>query len=1121
MPEYLAPGVYVEEVDTGNKPIEGVSTSNAGVVGVTERGPEHVPVLVTSIGEFRRIYGDVLDPDAFRVGDRGHDYLPHAADGFFTNGGRRAFVVRVLPEGATRATRTLFDRGVDGAAATSLLRAAPRGSGTPVNAPVLYAADTAALAVGEWIRVGEGSRAEYHQIAAIGNRSHVALSLPLNFGHDAATVQMEDLPRAVNAAYTGPFLTAATIERGAASVVVTIAAAADRAQLALDVVPTAVPATTLLVEIGTGATGEYRHVVEVDTLAANQFRLHLDAPLLDAYEAGAQVVAIDPAGGAPSNLGLDANASDVVLYADVPLAAGTLDNTANLVSIDGGAEVRKIGAIARLALDVETYRAYARSTVLQRVSTARAVTAGATLDVLPLTSVVGIHVGMQVVVAGAQRDVTAVSDAARTITVAPDLLVPPAPVTPVTRPPTTLRADADSGMPVLELARRVGLAVGDVLLVGAAATGERVTIAAIVGERLPGDDPGRVVLATNLQRDYPAGTAIVPEFFPRPAGSPATLVFEARRAADEIVISDASVFAAGDLIAIWSETGQPAIHRVAMAPTLLAPRPVDLQTPVLGAHEIGATVAERTPQIEVHALDRGGWGNRLRISIEDEADGLSSRARLVGVSPPNQLRVSSSLGIERGTILELTDHVTGAPIAPLLKVRAVNVAAGNLIDLDTPLLPAHVNAHNAAQLAGGFVGVRSREIRMTVRLLRRPDPAVPSRNETVIDSEMFRHLSLDVRHSRYVERVVGAIDGELRLWDRRPEGESRYVRLHDLAPDQATLESIRVGPEALLDVRADGRTEAARHPLRDGDDAVLTFDDVMYVGADHIDPDQRTGIQALRNVRDIALVACPGQTTPTVQQALIDHCEEQRYRFAVLDATGPAADSLADVQQQRQQFDTRYASLYHPWLLVPDPTPATTASVEPYAIPPSGHMLGVIARTDIERGVHKAPANEVVRGISGLQRSLNKSEQDLINPSPVNINVIRDFRDNNRGMRVWGARVITSDTDYKYLNVRRLLIFLEDSIERGLGWVVFEPNSPPTWARVRRAISNFLTVVWKNGALEGTTVEQAFFVKCDRTTMTQTDIDSGRLIVLVGVAPVKPAEYVIVRIGLWSADAAQ
>ena len=202
----------------------------------------------------------------------------------------------------------------------------------------------------------------------------------------------------------------------------------------------------------------------------------------------------------------------------------------------------------------------------------------------------------------------------------------------------------------------------------------------------------------------------------------------------------------------------------------------------------------------------------------------------------------------------------------------------------------------------------------------------------------------------------------------------------------------------------------------------------------------------------------------------------------------------------------------------PGPVPGNARPTSrEYAIPPAGHVLGVYARTDIDRGVHKAPANEVVRGIVGLRRTVNKEQQDILNPYPVNINVIRDFRENNRGIRVYGGRVITSDSDWKYVNVRRLLIFIEASIERGLQWVVFEPNAEPLWARVRRVISNFLTVVWRNGALEGIKPEEAFFVKCDRTTMTQTDIDNGQLIVLVGVAPVKPAEFVIVRIGLWTA----
>jgi uncharacterized protein len=189
-------------------------------------------------------------------------------------------------------------------------------------------------------------------------------------------------------------------------------------------------------------------------------------------------------------------------------------------------------------------------------------------------------------------------------------------------------------------------------------------------------------------------------------------------------------------------------------------------------------------------------------------------------------------------------------------------------------------------------------------------------------------------------------------------------------------------------------------------------------------------------------------------------------------------------------------------------------------IPPSGHVAGVWCRTDASRGVHKAPANEVIRGIRGLQRVLTKGEQDILNPSPVNISVLRDFREQNRGLRVWGARVITSDADWKYVNVRRLFNFVERSIERGTEWSVFEPNDLHLWARVQRSIADFLTVVWLSGGLMGATAEEAFYVKCDRTTMTQNDLDNGRLIVLIGIAPVKPAEFVVIRIGQWQGGSA-
>ncbi|TFH66123.1 MAG: phage tail sheath family protein, partial [Gemmatimonadales bacterium] len=180
----------------------------------------------------------------------------------------------------------------------------------------------------------------------------------------------------------------------------------------------------------------------------------------------------------------------------------------------------------------------------------------------------------------------------------------------------------------------------------------------------------------------------------------------------------------------------------------------------------------------------------------------------------------------------------------------------------------------------------------------------------------------------------------------------------------------------------------------------------------------------------------------------------------------------------------------------------------------------IYARVDTNRGVHKAPANEVVRGIvtQGLQageeplsHALDKHQQDILNPR--GINVIRDFRPEGRGIRVWGARTMSSDPEWKYVLVRRLFIYLEQSIYRGTQWVVFEPNQEATWTAVRTAISNFLVTVWRTGALSGATSEEAFFVKCDRTTMTQGDIDSGRLISMIGVAPTRPAEFVIFRIG--------
>ncbi|MFF7655311.1 phage tail sheath family protein [Streptomyces sp. NPDC007983] len=291
--------------------------------------------------------------------------------------------------------------------------------------------------------------------------------------------------------------------------------------------------------------------------------------------------------------------------------------------------------------------------------------------------------------------------------------------------------------------------------------------------------------------------------------------------------------------------------------------------------------------------------------------------------------------------------------------------------------------------------------------------------------------------------------------------------------------------------------------LADGDDAYGSLSVADFVGEDG-GSGKRTGIAALEDIDEVAVCAVPGVWSGTVESALVTHCELLRDRFAILDPQ----DGLdtEGILAFREPFDTKYAALYHPWLVTRDPSTGRDTEV-----PPSGHMAGIYARTDVERGVHKAPANAVIRGIrltDGIAQDVTKRHQDLLNPK--GINALRFFP--GMGHRVWGARTLSSDSAWKYINVRRLFLYLEESIDEGTQWVVFEPNDEALWALVRQTVTNFLTTVWRSGALAGTTVDEAFFVACDRTTMTEDDLANGRLICVIGVAPVFPAEFVIFRI---------
>jgi len=307
--------------------------------------------------------------------------------------------------------------------------------------------------------------------------------------------------------------------------------------------------------------------------------------------------------------------------------------------------------------------------------------------------------------------------------------------------------------------------------------------------------------------------------------------------------------------------------------------------------------------------------------------------------------------------------------------------------------------------------------------------------------------------------------------------------------------------EMLLDGGNDGNRPTARE----------------YEGTAEDDEPYKTGLKSFEDIEDIAIVAAPGSTfgysngyskqAPTIINLLISHAERMRYRIAVIDSGD--GQTIADVRAMKAKIDSKYAAFYYPWVRVLDPV-----TQQEIVLPPSGFVTGIYARNDVERAVYKAPANEVVRLAIGFEKTLNKAQQEVLNPE--GINCFRFFE--GRGFRLWGARTTSSDPEWKYVNLRRYFAYIERSIDRGTQWAVFEPNGDALWANVRQTIQDFLYNEWVSGALLGEKPEKAYFVKCDRSTMTQNDLDNGRLICLVGMAVVKPAEFVIFRIGQWTAD---
>lgn len=383
---------------------------------------------------------------------------------------------------------------------------------------------------------------------------------------------------------------------------------------------------------------------------------------------------------------------------------------------------------------------------------------------------------------------------------------------------------------------------------------------------------------------------------------------------------------------------------------------------------------------------------------------------------------------------------------------------------------------------GTFTSAADPLFRLTVYYWKTGTVDTAAPDDTAYLIEDFDDLSVDSASDNYYENKVNGI--------------SNLVLVTKEEGDSGTMPTIQ-GVTALAD----------------GTDGSLPVDvDDYKQGAGTLDPAGRQGLLALNDIDEVAILYAPdANSIAALPGALINACVTLKDRFAIIDAPKGKSDTSDAALKPRDSLETMYAAYYYPWIKVYNPLTKLYKTV-----PPGGHVAGIYARSDIERGVHKAPANEKVRGVKDLEFNIGKGEQDILNPRGVNC--IRAF--SGRGIRVWGARTLSSNAIWKYVNVRRLFIFLEESIEKGTQWVVFEPNDQKLWARVKQTVTQFLTGVWKGGALMGSTPEEAFFVKCDQSTMTQDDIDNGRLIIIIGVAPVKPAEFVIFRIAQWQGGSA-
>lgn len=478
------------------------------------------------------------------------------------------------------------------------------------------------------------------------------------------------------------------------------------------------------------------------------------------------------------------------------------------------------------------------------------------------------------------------------------------------------------------------------------------------------------------------------------------------------------------------------------------------------------------------AANPGEWGDRLRVTITPAS---KAKTQALEAIDDRSVRVKSCDGFTAGDVVEFYDGRT-------LSHNRVKSAIDGVLSFEEPIGCDIVDTNLLPKKV-----IKTCEFNVSVRF----EDAEETYLNVSLNESASSYIAARMQKSELVTVEVGKVPAQ-------PAAQAPAEKKDDKKDEKAPAVAPAAKAAGVMPPykAVGGVGESLSLGFSGGSDGNIGGTKASdYMGSNN-GPGKRTGIQAFLENAQVSIMAVPGVTDSDVQLALVAHCENTKSRFAVLDIPLDKK-KVGDVLDHRNMFDTSYAALYHPWLEVFDPLARKSSYM-----PPSGAMAGIYARTDTERGVQKAPANEVVRGCTGLSCPYNEGEQDILNPQGVNL--IRSFT--GRGIRVWGARTASSNPLWKYINVRRLFIFVEESLKANTNWVVFEPNSEALWGRVQRTIELFLSSMWRSGALAGTSPGEAFFVNIGRSTMTQDDIDNGRLICNIGIAPVKPAEFVIFRI---------